>query len=65
MTRRVCIVGAGIGAEHLAGYAALPNRYTVQSVCDLDGARGSALAAKYPGVDHTTDLSAVLSDPQI
>ncbi|MEO0504469.1 MAG: Gfo/Idh/MocA family oxidoreductase, partial [Pseudomonadota bacterium] len=51
--------------EHLAGYAALPNRYTVHSVCDLDEARGSALAAKYPGVDHTADLSAVLSNPQI
>ena len=27
MTWRVAIIGAGIGREHLAGYAALPERF--------------------------------------
>lgn len=65
MTRTVSIVGAGIGAQHLAGYAQLPDRFTVVSVCDLDSARGQALADQYDGVDFTDDLAAVLADPTV
>ncbi len=63
--RTVSIIGAGIGAAHLAGYATLPDRFRVVSVCDLDEARARDLAGRYPGVDHTGDLSAVLADPAI
>lgn len=65
MTHSVCIVGAGIGATHLAGLAQIPDRFTVHSVCDLNEVRGRALAAQYPGVGFTTDLAAVLSNPDI
>ena len=65
MKHSVCIVGAGIGAEHLAGYAALPDRYRVHAVCDLDEARGRSLAARCPDTGFTADLDAVLSDPAI
>jgi hypothetical protein len=41
---RVAIIGAGIGAEHLAGYRALPDRFAVATMCDLDTARAMALA---------------------
>lgn len=65
MTHRVAIVGAGIGAQHLAGFAALPEHFSVRTVCDLDEARGRALAERYSGVGYTADLAAVLADPQI
>ncbi|SMX23681.1 Gfo/Idh/MocA family protein [Boseongicola aestuarii] len=65
MRHSVCIVGAGIGAEHLAGYAALPERYSVHSICDLDEARGRALADRQPGTGFTTSLDDVLRDQTI
>lgn len=63
--RTVSIVGAGIGADHLAAYAALPDNYRVLSVCDLDQARGQALADKYPGVVWTDDLAGVLANSEV
>ena len=66
MTRRtVSIVGAGIGAQHLKGYAALPDRFAVVSICDLDQARGGALAATHPGCQWTGDYQAVLADASV
>ncbi|MBT8458161.1 MAG: Gfo/Idh/MocA family oxidoreductase [Boseongicola sp.] len=63
--RTVCIVGAGIGAEHLAGYARLPDRFRVHSICDLDEARGQALAATHPGTSFSADYGGALSNPEI
>ena len=65
MTWNVCIVGAGIGAQHLKGYAALPDRFTVHSVCELDEKRGRDLAATLPGVGFTNDFAATLANPDI
>lgn len=65
MKRTVAIIGAGIGAQHLAGYAALPERFRVKTVCDLDEARGRSLADKCKGAGFTTDVGEVLSDPEI
>ena len=65
MTYRVSIVGAGIGASHLAGFRQLPDRFTVANVCDLDTARAGALAAQYDGVAVTDDLAGVIADPAI
>jgi len=64
MTIRVAIVGAGIGAEHLAGYRALPGRYSVETVCDLDIARADAVVAG-SGIAVTADFEAVLADNSI
>lgn len=65
MTRRVSIVGAGIGVSHLAGFWQLRDRFTVANVCDLNETRAQALATQYDGVGVTTDLSGVLADPAI
>ena len=65
MTRTVSIIGAGIGADHLAGYAALPDRFRVSSVCEIDTERGQALADSYVGVELIKDFNAVLADPSI
>lgn len=60
----VAIVGAGIGAQHADGFAALPDRFRIHSVCDLDSARGAALADAH-GARFTTDLDSVLADPEV
>lgn len=64
MSINVCVVGAGIGAAHLRGYAELPDRFSIHSVCDIDEARGRALAAEF-GAGFTADLTAVLEDSAI
>lgn len=64
MTRRVAIVGAGIGAEHAAAYAAVPDRFKIAAICDLDATRGKALAAM-SGTVWTPSLDTVLQDPAV
>ena len=63
--RKAVLIGAGIGAQHMAGYAALPDRFSVKNICELNEARGRALADQYDGVGFTNDLAAVLADPGI
>ena len=65
MTRSISIIGAGIGASHLAGLAQLKDRFRVVSVCDVNAGRAQALADQYPGTAVTTDFAAVLADPKI
>ncbi len=62
---RVAIIGAGIGAEHLQGYRALPDRFQVVALCDLDMARASAAAGDDPTITITANLDAVLADPNV
>lgn len=65
MMRSVAIIGAGIGKEHLAGYAALPDRFRVKVVCDLDLARAEGIVAGHDGVAVSDDLEAVLANEAI
>ena len=64
MTLRVCVVGAGIGAAHCAGYAALPERFTIHSICDLDETRGRDLAEKH-GAGFSPDIDRMIADPEV
>ena len=50
---------------HLAGFAELPEKFAVKCICDLDEGRGKALAGMRRGIGFTTDLAAVLADPDI
>lgn len=59
-TLRVAIVGAGIGAEHLKAYLALPDLYRVVSIADLDRQRAAPLVAA-AGADYDDSLQAVLA----
>jgi len=61
---RVAIIGAGIGAEHLEGYRALPDRFHVATLCDLDTDRAKAAVGSDP-IEVTADLDAVLADDRI
>ena len=63
--RKVAIIGAGIGREHLRGYAALPDRFQVTTLCDLDTARAEEVVSGHDGVTVTDDLEAVMADPGI
>lgn len=62
---RVAIIGAGIGAEHLAGYRALPDRFRVSVLCDLDKDRAAQATGNDPDIMISDDLEAVLADPHI
>ena len=58
MTRlRVGVVGAGIGAAHVEAWSALPDRYEVAVLCDLDPARAAAVAGRFavPAVTASFD----------
>ena len=59
---RVAILGAGVGQQHMAGFLQLPERYRVVAVCDLDLAKGEALAAEAESCAAQTDIDAVLAD---
>jgi predicted dehydrogenase len=61
---RVAILGAGIGAEHLAAYLALPDRFTVRALVDLDTNRATAVVGD-TGVCVLGDMAQVLADPTI
>ncbi|NKX45731.1 Gfo/Idh/MocA family protein [Roseicyclus persicicus] len=61
----VAILGAGIGREHLAGYRALSDRFTVRRLVDLDPARAAEVAAGDPAIRLGTDLADALNDPDI
>ncbi|MBO6637727.1 MAG: Gfo/Idh/MocA family oxidoreductase [Roseitalea sp.] len=62
---RVAILGAGIGAQHMDGYLALPDHWQVAVVCDLDADKAEAVAAQAPGSTVTADLDEVLADRDI
>lgn len=62
---RVAILGAGIGAQHLTAYRALPDRFEVLTLCDRERDRAAQAAAggAIPAIE--TDLDAALDDPSI
>lgn len=62
---KVAIIGAGIGAEHLAGYRQLPQRFQVNTLCDNDRQRAEDVAASDNTIAIATDLAQVLDDPDI
>ena len=45
-TLKVAVVGAGIGASHIAAYRALGDRFSVEALCDIDTDRAERLAAR-------------------
>ena len=65
---RVAILGAGIGREHLRGYLALPERFEVAALCDLDAARARTVldeAAPGAGIRVATDADALIAEDAI
>ncbi|MEO1701336.1 MAG: Gfo/Idh/MocA family oxidoreductase [Pseudomonadota bacterium] len=66
-TYGVAIVGAGIGAHHLAGFLALGERFQVHWLCDIDTARAQQVLnnAKALKAKVTGELDDVLADPDV
>jgi len=50
---RVAIAGVGIGRQHLAAFRALPERFDVVALCDVDAGRRNAVANEF-GIARTT-----------
>ena len=63
--RKVAIIGAGIGEQHLAAYRNLPERFEVAALCDLDLQRAESIAGDDPSLELTDDFQSVLNDPEI
>ena len=61
---KVAVIGAGIGAQHITGFSALPEMFDVSVICDLDTGKAAELAGP-SGPVVTDDLSQVLADPGI
>ena len=61
---RAAIIGAGIGREHLDGYRALPDRYRVAMMVDLDTARAQSVVGADP-IRVEARIEAALQDPEI
>jgi predicted dehydrogenase len=62
MTRRltVGVVGAGIGAAHIAAYRELPKLYSVEAICDIDAAKAGKIAADNGIAAALTDFNALI-----
>lgn len=63
--RTVAILGAGIGANHMSGYLALPEVYEVAVVCDRDLEKAQTLADKAADCRAVADIDTVIGDPGI
>jgi predicted dehydrogenase len=61
----VAIIGAGIGRYHLEGYLALPDRYRVTHICDIDAERAQEVAALGQNIAVSTNYEDMLADPDI
>jgi predicted dehydrogenase len=63
MTRRyrVAIVGAGIGARHVEGFLANPEKFEIAVICDRDAERAATLAAKAGATVHGDYDAALLA----
>lgn len=62
---RTAIIGAGIGASHVAGFMELHDQYRLVAVCDLDEDKASALAAKAGGCTVATEFDQVIADRDV
>jgi predicted dehydrogenase len=61
----IAVIGAGYwGPNLIRNFANLPG-CALAAVCDLNPARLTAVAEKYPGVRTTMQLEEVLSDPKV
>ncbi len=62
---RVAILGAGIGKQHLTGYRALPDRFCVSVLCDLDSSRATEATGGDQTIQIVSDIADVMSNPDI
>ena len=56
----VAVAGLGVGKEHLAAYARLPDLYRIKAVCDLDAARAAVIAAEFGAPIATSQFAELI-----
>ena len=56
---KVGVVGCGVGRAHIRGYQALPDRYVVTAVCDIDENKANLVAKEYGVPQVFTDINDV------
>jgi predicted dehydrogenase len=61
----VAILGAGIGREHLAGFRALKDRFTVRAIVDQDLERIEGIRQEGDNFSALSDIDEALADPQV
>lgn len=64
-TFKVAVIGAGIGAAHIEGFAALPDLFEMATVCDLDEAKAKDAIKGLPNCKIVSDYKDVIADPDI
>ena len=62
---KVAVIGAGIGATHIASYRVMPEKFEVAAVCDLDTERAAKAVAGLSGTRIVSDMEEIISDPEI
>ncbi len=62
---RVAVVGLGVGKSHLEAYDKVRDRFEVVAVCDLDEAKGKAVAAEFGVPRSTTRLADLLASTDV
>ncbi|MFK7858358.1 MAG: Gfo/Idh/MocA family protein [Granulosicoccus sp.] len=62
---RVAVLGAGIGKQHLDGYRALPEMFSVSLLCDLDVSRAQMATDGDASIRIVAEIAEVLADPDI
>jgi predicted dehydrogenase len=63
--RKVAIIGAGIGREHLAAFQQLPERFHVKTLCDLDKSRAEEVIGENSDTHYSASFDEVLADADI
>jgi predicted dehydrogenase len=62
----VAVVGAGIGRNHIAdGFLALPDKFRVVALCDIDPGRLRAVSEKFGIARATADFGELLVMPEV
>jgi predicted dehydrogenase len=59
---RVALLGAGIGAQHLAAYRSLTDVFDVVAICDRDLDRARSIAG---GIPTLANMDAAIKDPSV
>ena len=54
---RVGVVGVGIGRSHVRGYQAVPERFEVLALCDIDAERARPIAEEHGILRLVTDMA--------
>jgi predicted dehydrogenase len=61
----VAVVGCGVGKLHIEAWKALPGKFSVRVLCDLNADAAKQVAEKFGVPQTATDLAQVLQQPDI